>query len=138
MNTAKKVIKDKKSICLLEDGQAEHCLPVQDLHLPLCENHKRELNKLTSCKIADYIRSNFMERDDESLVFNQKNGSVYSLNSTGTFIFKEILAGKTFCEILVKSTAVFEAADIAELTDHYRRFIEELQKSDLIRAVHDK
>ncbi|MGV8057813.1 MAG: PqqD family protein [Smithellaceae bacterium] len=129
-----KVKKEKKNACILTGGQSKHCPPVKDLHLPLCEKHKRELNKLTRCHIADYIRSNFMDKDDESLIFNQKNGGVYSLNATGTFVFKEMLAGRTFCEILKKSDNDFSIDDLAEVITDYRLFIEELKKSSLIKA----
>jgi len=115
-------------------GQAKSCPPVKDPCLPLCEKHKRELNKLTCCTIADYIRGNFMEKGDESIIFNQKNGGVYSLNSTGTFVFKEMLAGRTFSEILNKSGNVFAIDDIAEVIMDYRLFIEGLKKSSLIKA----
>lgn len=126
--------KGTKNVCILTGGQPKRCPPVNDIQLPLCEKHKRELNKLTRCNIADYIRSSFMEKGDESIIFNQKNGGVYSLNSTGTFVFKEMLAGKTFCEILIKSKDIFAIDDISATTSDYRHFIEELQKSSLIKS----
>jgi len=134
MSSPEKGKKEKKNICILAGGQSKKCPPVKDTHLRLCEKHKRELNKLTRCNIADYIRGNFMEKGDESIIFNQKNGGVYSLNSTGTFVFKEILAGRTFCEILNKSGNVFAMDDIAEVIRDYRLFIEDLKKSSLIKA----
>ncbi len=131
----KKAKKETKNSCVLTGGQSKQCPPVKNIQLPLCEKHKRELNRLTRCNIADYIRSNFMEKGDESIVFNQKNGGVYSLNSTATFIFKELLAGKTFCEILIKSHNIFAIDDIAATVRDYRHFIGELQKSSLIKAA---
>lgn len=134
MNSQGKAKKEKKNSCVLSGGQPKNCPPVKDRSLPLCEKHKRELNKLACCTIADYIRGNFMEKGDESIIFNQKNGGVYSLNSTGTFVFKEMLAGRTFCEILNKSGNIFAIDDIAQVIVDYRLFIEELKKSSLIKA----
>ena len=134
MSAPAKEKKAKKNGCTLAGEQSKSCSPVKDRHLPLCEKHKRELNKLTRCSVADYIRSNFMEKGDESLIFNQKNGGVYSLNVTGTFVFKGILAGKTFCEILNKTRDVFVIDDMAEVIADYRLLIEELKKSSLIKA----
>ncbi len=115
-------------------GQTKSCPPVKDEGLPLCEKHKRELNRSARCRIADDIRGNFMEKGDESIVFNPKDGGVYSLNGTGTFIFKEIMAGKTFCEILAKSQSMFDAENVSEMIADYRLFIEELKKSNVITA----
>ena len=120
--------------CVLAGGQTKSCPPVQDEGLPLCEKHKRELNRSARCRIADDIRGNFMEKGDESIVFNPKDGGVYSLNGTGTFIFKEIMAGKTFCEILAKSQSMFDAENVSEMIADYRLFIEELKKSNVITA----
>ncbi len=139
MSAAGKVKKEKKSVCIFAGGQSKkNCPPVKDANLPLCEKHKRELNKLTRCRIADHIRRNFMEKGDESIIFNQKNGDVYSLNSTGTFIFRELLAGKSFCEIIAKSREIFVLDDFSEIAGDYRRFIEMLQKAGLIEAAHEK
>lgn len=113
-------------------GQKKSCPPVKDEELPLCEKHKRELNRITRCRVAEDLRGNFMEKGDESIIFNPKNGGVYSLNATGTFIFKAILAGKTFCEILAESQRVFGVENIAEMVADYRLFIEELKKSSVI------
>lgn len=134
MSALEKEKKVKKNGCILAGGQSKRCPPVKDRRLPLCEKHKRELNKLTRCNVADYIRSNFMEKGDESIIFNQKNGGVYSLNSTGTFVFKGILAGKTFCEILDQSENAFAIENIPEVIKDYRLFIDELKKSSLIKA----
>ncbi|HNV57549.1 MAG TPA: PqqD family protein [Smithellaceae bacterium] len=120
--------------CVLAGGQTKSCPPVKDEGLPLCEKHKRELNRSARCRIADDIRGNFMEKGDESIVFNPKDGGVYSLNGTGTFIFKEIMAGKTFCEILAKSQSMFDAENVSEMIADYRLFIEELKKSNVITA----
>ena len=67
--------------CVLAGGQTKSCPPVKDEGLPLCEKHKRELNRSARCRIADDIRGNFMEKGDESIVFNPKDGGVYSLKS---------------------------------------------------------
>ena len=120
--------------CVLAGGQTKSCPPAKDAGLPLCEKHKRELNRSARCRIADDIRSNFMEKGDESIIFNPKDGGVYSLNGTGTFIFKEIMAGKTFCEILAKSQSMFDAENVSEMVVDYRLFIEELKKSSVITA----
>ena len=124
-----------KSIrCVLSGGQTKSCPPARDAGLPLCEKHKRELNRLVRCRIADDIRGNFMEKGDESIIFNPKDGGVYSLNATGTFIFKEIMAGKTFCEILSASRSLFDAENVSEMIADYRLFIEDLKKSNVITA----
>lgn len=120
--------------CLFAGGQSKGCPPVKDAGLPLCEKHKRELNRSARCRIADGIRGNFMEKGDESIIFNPKDGGVYSLNATGTFIFKELMAGKSFCEILVKSQSMFDAENFSEMVAEYRLFIEELKKSSVIKA----
>jgi len=120
--------------CVLAGGQTKSCPPVKDEGLPLCEKHKRELNRSARCRIADDIRGNFMEKGDESIVFNPKDGGVYSLNGTGTFIFKEIMAGETFCEILAKSRSLFDVENVSEMIADYRLFIEELKKSNVITA----
>lgn len=75
-----------------------------------------------------------MEKGDESIIFNPKDGGVYSLNATGTFIFKEIMAGKTFCEILAASRSLFDAENVSEMIADYRLFIEDLKKSNVITA----
>ncbi len=89
---------------------------------------------MVRCRIADDIRGNFMEKGDESIIFNPKDGGVYSLNATGTFIFKEIMAGKTFCEILAASRSLFDAENVSEMIADYRLFIEDLKKSNVITA----
>lgn len=118
--------------CLFAGGQSRSCPPVKDAGLSLCEKHKRELNRLARCRIADDIRSNFMEKGDESIIFNPKDGGVYSLNATGTFIFKEIMTGRTFCEILAQSQNMFDVENVSEMVADYRLFIEELKKSSVI------
>lgn len=120
--------------CLFAGGQTKSCPPVKKAGLPLCEKHKRELDRLTRCRIAGDIRGNFMEKGDESIIFNPKNGGVYSLNATGTFIFKEIMAGKTFCEILAESQSMFDVENVSEMVADYRLFVEELKKSSVITA----
>jgi hypothetical protein len=127
--------KSKKVICLLNGGQANSCPPPMDAHLPLCGEHITELNTKLRFTIDDFIRSNFMEKRDESLVFNQKTGSVYSLNVTGTFIFKRALAGKDFCTILADSCDVFVIDDIKEVILDYRQFLDELHNAGLIKAA---
>jgi len=137
MNLPPKMEKDKKITCILEGKQSEGCLPVQDKFLPLCDKHKTELNQLTAGRIADYIRNNFIQKGDEALIFNQKNGGLYSLNPTGTFIFKELLAGRTFCEILLASIAAFNTDDIIKLAEDYKSFIEDLYKFGLLGKAHE-
>lgn len=127
-------MKAKKNGCLLAHKRSGQCAAILDGDLPLCERHKKELNKLTDCGIADHIRSNFVEKGDESIVFNQKSGDVYSLNSTGTFVFKELLAGKTFSEILKDSGDVFAHDDISEVIADFRLFVGELKKTGVFKA----
>ncbi len=127
-----KKAQEKTIRCLFTGGQKKSCPPVKNAAFPLCEKHKRELNRLTRCRIAVDIRGNFMEKGDESIIFNPKNGGVYSLNATGTFIFKAILAGKTFCEILAESQNMFDVENFSEMVADYRLFIEELKKSSVI------
>jgi hypothetical protein len=134
MSAPAKEKKAKKIVCTLAGEQSKSCSPVKDGRLPLCDKHKRELNSLTRFGVADYIRGNFMEKGDESLIFNQKNGGVYSLNSTGTYVFKGILAGKTFCEILDQSAKDFAIEDMPAVIKDYRLFMDELKKSSLIKA----
>ncbi|HPC85380.1 MAG TPA: PqqD family protein [Smithellaceae bacterium] len=133
MNPLKKA-QEKTIRCVFTGGQKKNCPPVKNAGFPLCEKHKRELNRLTRCRIDDDIRGNYMEKGDESIIFNPKNGGVYSLNATGTFIFKAILAGKTFCEILAESQSRFDVENISEMVADYRLFVEELKKSSVITA----
>lgn len=135
MSPTGKKEKTKKVICLLDGEQAKSCPPPPDANLPLCEEHITELNTKLRFTIADFIRSNFMEKREESAVFNQKNGSVYSLNATGTFIFKMMLAGKDFCTILADSCDVFAIDNIKEVILDYRQFLDELHNAGLIKAA---
>jgi hypothetical protein len=125
--------KKQKTRCVLEDEGAEPCPPPVNSRFPICDNHINELNKtLVDLQIADYIRENFMIKGEESFLFDRRNGSVYSLNQTGTFIFTQILSGKDFCTILEQIMDTFDANLFADALDDCKGFIGEILKLGLL------
>lgn len=127
--------KKQKTKCILEGGGADTCPPPGNNSLGICENHFNELNKtLLNLRVADYIRENFMMKGEESFVFDRRNGSVYSLNSTGTFIFSRILAGDDFCAILEQMTDAFDAKPVAETVYDCNLFVGEILKLGLLTS----
>lgn len=125
--------KKQKIKCILEGEGADPCPPPGNNSLQICENHIKELNKtLLNLRAADYIQENFMMKGEESFLFDRRNGSVYSLNQTGTFIFSLILSGKDFCTILEQIADVFDANQLTDTLCDFKRFVGEIQELGLL------
>lgn len=125
--------KKQKTKCILEGEGADPCPPPGDNRLQICENHIKELNKtLLNLRVADYIRENFMLKGEESFLFDRRNGSVYSLNQTGTFIFSLILSGKDFCTILEQIADDFDTNPVTDTLYDCNRFVGEILKLGLL------
>ncbi|MDP2863170.1 MAG: PqqD family protein [Desulfobacterales bacterium] len=73
-----------------------------------------------------------MMKDEESFLFDRRNGSVYSLNQTGTFIFSLILSGKDFCTILEQMADAFDTNPVTDTLYDCNRFVGEILKLGLL------
>jgi len=122
--------------CLLQSRQEAACAPPEG-KLPICGRHRDDLNRRFTAAVPGHVRENFMEKGDNAFIFNRKNGTVYSLNATGTFIFREFLAGRDFCAVLEEMDRRFEVGSDAELLDDVKHFWETLRDAELLQVDHE-
>ncbi len=118
--------------CVFEGDAAEICPLPEKEELPVCINHIRKINeKIDQTKIPDHIRKNILEKGSESFIFNKQNGSVYSLNETGTFFLREIIRGTDTRAILENLRRDFDVDSMGDAVQDLYSFLNELQKIDL-------
>jgi hypothetical protein len=113
--------------CVFEGDAEEVCPLPEKKELPVCINHIRELNeKINGTKIPDHLRENLLEKGRDSFIFNRQNGSVYSLNATGTFFLKEIISGKDTRTILENLRQDFDVDSMDEAVRDFQSFLDEI------------
>jgi len=132
----KKIGKTPTRSCLLQSRQEAACTPPEG-KLPVCGRHRDDLNRRFTAAVHGHVQENFMEKGDNAFIFNRKNGTVYSLNATGTLIFREFLAGRDFCAVLEEMDRRFEVGSDAELLDDVKHFWETLRNAGLLQVDHE-
>ncbi len=121
--------------CVFADEEADKCLPIENIALPICKFHLEALDRtIKEIRIPDQIRANIMEKGNEAFIFNRESGAVYALNTTGTFILKEIMSANDSRTIIGNIQQAFAVDSTGEAAQHLHAFLNELQETDLLQA----
>jgi len=122
--------------CVLADEKAGACTAVEHTTLPLCKFHIEDLERtIKRIREADHLRESLTEKGGEAFLFNRKSGTVYALNTTGTFIVKEILSGKNPISLIEDMHEAFLTDSRTEAVRDLFGFLREVQKTDLIASL---
>lgn len=121
--------------CVFEGHETESCPAIPEGGLPICPKHLDMVGRELRFAIAPHLRENFIEKGEEAFLFNRKNGEVYSVNSTGAFIFRGLLAGKEFGALLEEMAGEFSFESLLEVIEGCRSFIGELKRLGLEESV---
>lgn len=124
--------------CVLETHERGACPEITEDGPPICSKHMERITREFRFRIAPHILDNYFERGEEAFVFNRKNGEVYSLNSTGTFLFRGLMAGRDFPTLLEEMGKEFSFQSLPEAIEGCRSFIQELRNLGFEEQDHGK
>lgn len=112
---------------MMENPIGEPCSFPGEGKILLCSKHRKELNVKYAVFIPPEIRKNFVQKDSESFFFNPRDGGLFMLNTTGSFILRKLIEGKNFYEIVEEIESAFRTESVEELLRDCQEFIEEFK-----------